>query len=1179
MRTRIPLIAAFLAVGVIHLNAGTIPVTNISDHDPGSLRAALASAANGDTIDATGVSGTILLTSGELLVTKSVDIVGPSPATLAVDGNAVSRVFHIGSNTVVSISSLTITNGIGAIEVSLGSSGGGILNDHSTLTVSNCILSGNSAYAGAGIANDGFLGSATLRVVASKLSGNAAQDGGGIYNAGILGSATLTVSDCTLNSNSAGGRGGGIWNVGEGQPGLGEGIATLTIDNSTFSGNSAGDRGGAIYNDGNHNGIGTLRIVNCTISSNSCNFIGGGVYNHGYLGTGDVWIANCTLSGNSAGSTGGGIQIEGGGGIATVRIVNSTLSGNSAGSGGGIENDGGRMEIGSTILGGGGIISYGTVTSDGHNLSSDAAGGDGTTGPGGLLNSTGDIRNTNPLLGPLQNNGGPTFTHAPTCNSPAIDKGKNFSGSATDQRGLPRTFDQFAIANTTDGTDIGAVEVQTACLPPCSDINFTEATGSPVGAGTRPYSVAVGDFNGDGKPDLAVANSGSDNVTILLGDGNGGFTEPAGSPVGTGSTPLSVAVGDFNGDGKPDLAVANSGSGNVTILLGDGSGGFSQPAGSPVGTGTYPISVGMGDFNGDGKLDLAVANEFSDNVTILLGDGSGGFTEAAGSPVSAGSLPGYVTVGDFNGDGKPDLAVANQGSGNVTILLGDGSGAFTEAAGSPLSAGLTPRSVAVGDFNGDGKPDLAVPNAISENVTILLGDGSGAFTEAVGSPVRAGSRPVFVAVGDFNGDGKPDLAVADDLSHNVTIFLGDGSGGFSQPAGSPVGAGTQPESVAVGDFNGDGKPDLAVANEFSDNVTILLNTCTANRPPVAQCHDVTVSAGADCTADASIDNGSFDPDAGDTITLTQSPAGPYPLGVTTVTLTVTDNHGASNNCTATVTVVDTTPPVPNVASLPGVSGQCSATLTAPQATDNCAGLISATTSDPTTYNSQGSFTVHWIYNDGNGNSFTQLQSVVVKDTTPPSITCPANIVTDATSPAGAVVSFAPTASDNCSLVSVTSTPPSGSTFAIGTTTVTCRAIDAAGLTNSCTFTIRVNGVADADGDGVPDAIDLCPDTPPGAIVNSNGCSIAQLVPCAGPLSGGTWRNHGEYVFTVIKTATQFLRADLISRREWAQIVSRAARSKCGWNRWWDHDGDRDWNRDWDCGRDANWGRGRDWGRN
>src|SRR4030095_14520265 len=215
-----------------------------------------------------------------------------------------------------------------------------------------------------------------------------------------------------------------------------------------------------------------------------------------------------------------------------------------------------------------------------------------------------------------------------------------------------------------------------------------------------PQSVGVDDFNLDGKPDLATANFSSNNVTILLGNGMGGFTQPAGSPVGAGGTPLSVAAGDFVLDGQPALAVATQAStetGNVTILLGNGMGGFTQPSSSPVGVGAGPQSVAVGDFNLDGKPDLAVANQGSDDVTILLGNGMGGFTQPSSSPVGTGVGPGPGAGGDFNLDGKPDLATANTGSNNVTILLGDGMGGFTQPSTSPVGAGVVPFSVAVGD--------------------------------------------------------------------------------------------------------------------------------------------------------------------------------------------------------------------------------------------------------------------------------------------------------------------------------------------------------------------------------------------------------------------------------------------------------------------------------------------------
>ncbi len=425
---------------------------------------------------------------------------------------------------------------------------------------------------------------------------------------------------------------------------------------------------------------------------------------------------------------------------------------------------------------------------------------------------------------------------------------------------------------------------------------FVQSPGSPWDVADTPESIAVGDFNLDGKPDLAVASFGqlkrpTENgktspssggaVTILVGDGNGGFTQPPGSVIGAGDYPFIVVVGDFNLDSKPDVAVSNLNfvtTGFVMIRYGDGNAGvtsgtivgtsfrpvyivgadfnrdgkadlagistvaggdnliiqlntcnafpcpgagFIQPGGSPIGVGAAPQSVAVGDFNLDGKPDLAVANNSSSNVTILLGNGSGGFTQAAGSPVAAGTFPNSVAVGDLNLDGKPDLALTNQND-VATILLGNGSGGFAQAIGSPVGAGSLPDSVAVGDFNLDGKPDLAIANNVSNNVTILLGNGSGSFTQAAGSPVGAGSTPISIKVGDFNQDGKPDLVAANATSNNVTILLGNGSGGFTQPAGSPVGAGTFPLGIVVGDFNIDGKPDLAVANNNSNNLTIQL---------------------------------------------------------------------------------------------------------------------------------------------------------------------------------------------------------------------------------------------------------------------------------------------------------------------------------------------------------------------
>jgi hypothetical protein len=384
--------------------------------------------------------------------------------------------------------------------------------------------------------------------------------------------------------------------------------------------------------------------------------------------------------------------------------------------------------------------------------------------------------------------------------------------------------------------DLGETCRSGLCLAPAS---FAAAAGSPITVGDGPHAVVARDLNNDGKLDLAVANTANSNsISILLGNGSGGFTPAAGSPVAVGPNPYAIAVGDFNGDTQLDLAVANFGSDNVTILLGNGSGGFAQAAGSPLAVGNDPFSIATADLSGDGKLDLAVTNFHSNDVTIFLGNGLGGFSQAAGSPVAVGTSPGSVAIGDLNGDAKADVAVANSASNNVTILLGNGAGGFSPAGGSPVAVGNIPFSVVAADLNRDGSLDLAVANdaANAHSVTILLGNGTGAFTQAVGSPVGAGTNPESLAVGDLNGDGAPDLAVANAGSGNVTVLLGNGAGRFAQPAGSPFSSGSVSRSVAIGDLSGDGRLDLAVANNGSNNVTVLLNT-TTSAPDGTACED------------------------------------------------------------------------------------------------------------------------------------------------------------------------------------------------------------------------------------------------------------------------------------------------------------------------------------------------------
>ncbi|MGC1106278.1 MAG: VCBS repeat-containing protein [Candidatus Acidiferrales bacterium] len=343
----------------------------------------------------------------------------------------------------------------------------------------------------------------------------------------------------------------------------------------------------------------------------------------------------------------------------------------------------------------------------------------------------------------------------------------------------------------------------------------------------------MGDFNGDGKPDFALESSSS--VVVMLGKGDGTFTQASGSPIdltlpegGDVPGPWGLVVGDFNNNGKLGLAATDSnyGTDNVPILLGNGNGTFTLSS-APATASSYGLcALAAGDFARTGNLDLAVENSVY-GLDILQGYGDGAFTYVQPNPASLGYPIGCsLAIGDFNGDDKLDIAVAsyfgNPATSAVTILLGNGDGTFTQATGSPITVGNNPSAIVAGDFNGDGKLDLAIANLNDNTVTILLGNGDGTFTPAPGSPIAVGTAPDAIAVGDFLGNGKLDLAVANSGSNNVTLLLGNGDGTFAQAASSPFSVGKGLSSIAVADFNGDGRLDLVVTNTGDNTISFLL---------------------------------------------------------------------------------------------------------------------------------------------------------------------------------------------------------------------------------------------------------------------------------------------------------------------------------------------------------------------
>jgi len=373
---------------------------------------------------------------------------------------------------------------------------------------------------------------------------------------------------------------------------------------------------------------------------------------------------------------------------------------------------------------------------------------------------------------------------------------------------------------------------------------FGSEISTPAAFAGVTQGVTVGDFNGDGKPDLALVTSGgflqlqATIVVILLGNGDGTFRKGAAYPT-TGTNSQTVVVGDFNGDGKQDLAVPNFGGilqpSDISVLIGNGDGTFQPATSLPLG-GRYPCTwVAAGDFNKDGKLDLAATSgSASNHVGVLLGNGDGTFQ----APVFyvAGTGSSWIAAADFNGDGKADLVTTDYNTGALLVLLGNGDGTFRTPASIPVGMGIS--YGVVGDFNGDGKLDLAISGGSSGALSVLLGKGDGTFQApknyAVGNDLQS------IAMADFDGDGKLDLVVIDSgavtAAQSLALLRGNGDGTFRAPIHFDI---KSPYQIAVGDFNKDGKPDLAVANNFGDSmadVDVLRNTTFTGAPAAIISH-------------------------------------------------------------------------------------------------------------------------------------------------------------------------------------------------------------------------------------------------------------------------------------------------------------------------------------------------------
>ena len=341
--------------------------------------------------------------------------------------------------------------------------------------------------------------------------------------------------------------------------------------------------------------------------------------------------------------------------------------------------------------------------------------------------------------------------------------------------------------------------------------------------GAGPWGIAAGDFGSDGKQDVAIANTGSNSISLLFGTGDGTIT-PGGALPG-GNFPQALVTGDLNGDGHPDLVVANARDNTISVYLGNGNSTFAPPQMRAVRP--SPAALALADLNGDGKLDLVVANGYTgdyslnysqgSSVEVFLGLGDGTFHASSAYGVVSNAQG--ITIADVDGDGKPDLLVTNGFSSTFTVLLGRGDGTFT--TGNSYATQAAPSAIAVADFNGDGKRDVVVANSQSGTLSVFLGNGNGTFGTPTIVPVDVGLLSVIAA--DFNGDGRPDLAVA--TTSGIYALAGLGNGTFAHPAWLNFGA--SPASLVAVDLDGDGRLDLIFTYYDGGSAAVFLNVGAA----------------------------------------------------------------------------------------------------------------------------------------------------------------------------------------------------------------------------------------------------------------------------------------------------------------------------------------------------------------
>jgi hypothetical protein len=408
--------------------------------------------------------------------------------------------------------------------------------------------------------------------------------------------------------------------------------------------------------------------------------------------------------------------------------------------------------------------------------------------------------------------GNSTYATKATLTSVAGSKGVYAVGASLESHGPASPTGSLTLTNVSGNLKLGSAALTAMPLGGYQPFGLIS-----TGSKSMPNDLAMGDFNGDGIPDLVTADSATGVVAVFIGKGDGTFAAAVDYSTGTGSKPLAVAVGDFNGDGKLDLAVALGNSASVAILMGKGDGTL-QTARTVATAGSalyYPVALTVADFNRDGKLDIATANS-SVGASVLLGNGDGTFQ--AYKLLGSSKVPTWVAAGDFNNDGNMDLAVTTTAN-TVDISLGNGDGSFQAYKSTATGTGTNPESVAVADLDGDGNLDLVVACYEDNAVGVLLGNGDGTFL-----PIElyaAGSGPIAVTTADLNLDGIPDLVVTDLTGNGLSLFEGNGDGTFLPLPGYSTTSSSEPDASVVADLNADGTPEIVSALYGSSALYVL----------------------------------------------------------------------------------------------------------------------------------------------------------------------------------------------------------------------------------------------------------------------------------------------------------------------------------------------------------------------